>query len=191
MVYTNLKGKSLNLHGLFESSRLASTDIGNLYDAIVRDENENEIEVDNGVALKIGESTGNGLQEVYATIAGVGDKIAVTGAPADVKTALTTEQKQAYNYTNAAGKPVKAYQIQDVDVHKDIFAIASYQFTDDSTDAVKVGAYVVVDGNGAWVAQAEKPEASTYGFIGKIHSFAVGTYYTLVRIEVVQNKQIA
>jgi hypothetical protein len=191
MVYTNLRAVEKQLHGLFESSKLLSTDVGDIYDAIVRDADDKEIAVDNGVAISVGDYTGNGLQERYATIAGVGDKIAVTGAPADVKTALTTEQKQAYNYTNAAGSPVKAYQIQDVDVHKDIFAIASYQFTDDSTDAVKVGAYVVVDGNGAWVAQAEKPEASTYGFIGKIHSFAVGTYYTLVRIEVVQNKQIA
>ena len=54
--------------------------------------------------LKIGDFTGNGLEERYGTIAKITDKIAVTGAPAEVKTALTTEQGQAYNYTNPAGK---------------------------------------------------------------------------------------
>ena len=195
MIYTNLKSREKQLHGLFESSNLMATDVGNLYDALVRDVNGKEISCDNGVALKIGEYTGNGLQERYATIAGLKDKIAVTGAPANVKTALTKEQSQPYNFTNPAGKPAKAYQIQDVDVHTDIFGIASYQFTDASAENVKVGALVTVDGKGAWVAQADGVTANTLsttnGFIGKIHSISVGTYYTIVRIQVVQNKQIA
>lgn len=194
-IYTNLKAVEKQLHGLFESSNLMATDVGNLYDALVRDVDGKEISCDNGVALKIGEYTGNGLQERYATIAGLKDKIAVTGAPANVKTALTKEQSQPYNFTNPAGKPAKAYQIQDVDVHTDIFGIASYQFTDASAKNVKVGALVTVDGKGAWVAQADGVTANTLsttnGFIGKIHSISVGTYYTIVRIQVVQNKQIA
>lgn len=194
-IYTNLKAVEKQLHGLFESSNLMATDVGNLYDALVRDVDGKEISCDNGVALKIGEYTGNGLQERYATIAGLKDKIAVTGAPANVKTALTKEQSQPYNFTNPAGKPAKAYQIQDVDVHTDIFGIASYQFTDASAENVKVGALVTVDGKGAWVAQADGVTANTLsttnGFIGKIHSISVGTYYTIVRIQVVQNKQIA
>ena len=194
-IYTNLKAVEKQLHGLFESSNLMATDVGNLYDALVRDVDGKEISCDNGVALKIGEYTGNGLQERYATIAGLKDKIAVTGAPANVKTALTKEQSQPYNFTNPAGKPAKAYQIHDVDVHTDIFGIASYQFTDASAENVKVGALVTVDGKGAWVAQADGVTANTLsttnGFIGKIHSISVGTYYTIVRIQVVQNKQIA
>lgn len=190
-IYTNLKAVERQLHGLFESSKLLSTDVGDLYDVIVRDGLNKEIAVDNGVAIKLGNYTGNGLQERYATIAAVGDKIAVIGTPANVKTALNVEQGQPYNFTNPAGKPAKAYQIQDADVHTDIFGIASYQFTDDSSDAVKVGAYVIVDGNGAYVAQEEAPNAGTYGFIGKIHSISVGTYFTVVRVQVVQNKQIA
>lgn len=194
-IYTNLKAVEKQLHGLFESSNLMATDVGNLYDALVRDESNNEIACDNGVAVKIGEYTGNGLQERYATIAGLKDKIAVTGAPANVKTALTKEQSQPYNFTNPAGKPAKAYQIQDADVHTDIFGIASYQFTDASAENVKVGALVTVDGKGAWVAQADSVAvdtlSTTNGFIGKIHSISVGTYYTIVRIQVVQNKQIA
>lgn len=194
MIYTNLKARENKLHGLFESSALLSTDVGKLYDAIVRDENDTAIEVDNGVAIHIGDYTGEGLQERYATIATAKEKIAVTGSPADVKSALTTAEAQAYNYTNTAGKAAKAYQIQDADVHEDIFGVAQYQFTDDSADKVKVGNAVVVDGKGAWVAdEAANIDTlkGTNGFVGKIHSISYGTYYNIVRIEVVQNKDIA
>lgn len=194
-IYTNLKSLEKKLHGMFESSNLLSTDVGNIFDVVVRDGSDKEISVDNGVAVKVGDYTGNGLQERYATIAGLKDKIAVTGTPANVKTALTKEQSQAYNFTNPAGKPAKAYQIQDADVHTDIFGIASYQFTDASAENVKVGALVTVDGKGAWVAQADSTTVATLsttnGFIGKIHSISVGTYYTIVRIQVIQNKQLA
>lgn len=194
MIYTNLASREKNMHGLFESSALLATDVGNIYDALVRDESEKPIAVDNGVALKIGDYTSNGLEERYATIAKITDKIAVTGAPAEVKTALTTEQGQAYNYTNPAGKPVKTYQIADPSVHTDIFGIASYQFTDDSAEKVKVGNLVTVDGKGAWIASEASELATlqgTNGFVGKVHSLSVGTYYTIVRIQVLQNKDIA
>ena len=194
MIYTNLASREKNMHGLFESSALLATDVGNIYDALVRDESEKPISVDNGVALKIGDYTGNGLEERYATIAKITDKIAVTGAPAEVKTALTTEQGQAYNYTNPAGKPVKTYQIADPSVHTDIFGIASYQFTDDSAEKVKAGNLVTVDGKGSWIASEASELATlqgTNGFVGKVHSLSVGTYYTIVRIKVLQNKDIA
>ena len=195
MIYTNLKAKENGLHGIWESSQLLSTDVGNIYDVIVRDEDHSnkEIEVDNGVAIAVLDYTGNGLEERYGRIAKITDKIAITGAPAEVKTALTTEQGQAYNYTNPAGKPVKTYQIQDADVHSDIFAVADYQFTDDSDGKIKVGNLVTVDGKGAWEA-SESTELTTLkgtnGFVGKIHSISTGTYYTMVRILVLQNKTI-
>ena len=192
-IFTNLVAKEQKMHGMFESSQLLATDVGNIYDALVR-EDTTPIAVDNGVAVKIEDYTGNGLEERYAAIAKITDKIAVTGAPAEVKTALTTEQGQAYNYTNPAGKPVKTYQIADPSVHTDIFAIADYQFTDDSKDKVKGGNLVTVDGKGAWVA-SEATQLTTLqgtnGFIGKIHSISVGTYYTMVRIQVLQNKDVA
>lgn len=192
-IFTNLAAKEQKLHGMLESSKLLATDVGNVYDALVRD-NTTPISVDNGVAIKIGDYSGNGLEERYATIAKKGDKIAVTGAPAEVKTALTTEQGQAYNYTNPAGKPVKAYQIADPSVHTDIFAIADYQFTDESKDKITVGNLVTVDEKGAWIA-SEATQLTTLqgtnGFIGKIHSISAGTYYTMVRIQVLQNKDIA
>lgn len=191
MVYTNSTATAKNLHGLFESSKLESTDVGRIYDALVVDNTTdlNTIDIDNGVAVKIGVFTGNGLQEVYATVAATTDKIAVTGNPANVKEAYTSGQAQPYNYYIPAGQNVKAYSVKAE--YDDIFAVASYQFTDDSAENVAVGNYVVVDGNGAWVAQTDEPDSSAYGFIGQIHSISTGNYYTIVRILVLQNEDIA
>ena len=195
MIYTNLKAKENAMHGMFESSLMSATDIGRIFDVIVRDESQKPIEIDNGVPVKIGDYTGNGLQERYATIAKATDAIAVIGSPAEVKTALTTEQGQAYHFVNAAGKPAKAYQVNDPDVYEDIFAVASYQFTDESAENVKVGRLVVTDGKGMYVAQADETQVSTLtstnGFIGRIHSVSAGTYYTMIRIQVLQNKDVA
>lgn len=195
MIYTNLKAKEANKHGMFESSHLLATDVGDIFDVIVRDSNDDPIDVDNGVPVKIGDFTGNGLEERYATIASAKDAIAVIGAPAEVKTALTTEQGQAYNYVNKAGKPAKAYKIQDAEIHNEVFAVADYQFTTDSAKELKQGRLVVTDGKGMYVAQADSVTVDTLkttnGFIGRVHSFSVGTYYTMVRIQVLQNKDIA
>ena len=195
MIYTNLKAKENAMHGMFESSLMSATDIGRIFDVIVRDESQKPIEIDNGVPVKIGDYTGNGLQERYATIAKATDAIAVIGSPAEVKTALTTEQGQSYHFVNAAGKPAKAYQVNDPDVYEDIFAVASYQFTDESAENVKVGRLVVTDGKGMYVAQADGTQVSTLtstnGFIGRIHSVSAGTYYTMIRIQVLQNKDVA
>ena len=195
MIYTNLKSYEQDKHGMFESSLMLATDVGNLFDVVVRDENQKEIAVDNGVPVCVGDYTGNGLEERYATIAKATDAIAVIGTPAEVKTAFTKEQEQPYHFTNPAGVPAKAYMIQEPNVHTDVFAVADYQFTDESTKEVKVGRLVVTDGKGMYVAQAEGTQASTLastnGFIGQIHSLSVGTYYTMVRIRVLQNKNVA
>lgn len=192
-IYTNTEAVKTNRHGVWEKSRIRShwAGGGRIFDALVVDDSKNPIDVDNGVALKIGELTGNGLSEVYATIAKVGDKIAITGAPAIVKEAYVASQEAAYNFYNKAGKDVETYEIADDDY--DIFCIASYQFTDASASAVKVGSYVVVDGKGMWVAQAAKPDAATHGFIGKIYQMAYDTlnFTTKVYIQAVQNKQVA
>lgn len=195
MVYTNLKAKESDMHGMFESSLMSATDIGRIFDVIVRDASEKAIAVDNGVPVKVGDYTGNGLQERYATIAKATDAIAVIGSPAEVKTAMTNEQGQAYHFVNAAGKPAKAYQVNDPTVYEEIFAVASYQFTDESAENVKVGRLVVTDGKGMYVAQADGTQVSTLtstnGFIGRIHSVSAGTYYTMIRIQVLQNKDVA
>ena len=180
-IYTNLNEVEANVHGMFESSRLKATVVGHLYDAIVR-EDETEIAVDNGVCIKMGEYTGEGLQTRYATVAEAGDKVAVTGSPAIVKDAFTKAQEGEYNFYHTAGTVAKAYEL----VEEDIFAVAKYQFT---SGDVKVGAYVVVDGNGAYKATNSDP-TTTNGFVGKVHSIASNEFYPMVRIEVIQNKQI-
>mgnify|MGYP006920116125 CR=1 FL=1 len=78
MVYTNLKAKENGLHGIWESSQLLSVDVGNIYDAFVRDESEKPIAVDNGVALKIGDYSGNGLEERYALLQKLQTRLVLT-----------------------------------------------------------------------------------------------------------------
>jgi hypothetical protein len=181
-IFTNLDMVEADKHGMFESSRLKASVVGHLYDAIVRDNTDAEIEVDNGVAIKMGANTGDGLQTRFATVAAAGDKIAVVGSPAIVKDAFTKTQEAEYNFTHKPGKVAKAYEI----VEEDIFAVADYQFT---SGTVEVGAFVTVDGNGAWAATDVDPTA-TNGFVGKVHSIAANEFYKMVRIEVIQNKQI-
>ena len=182
-IYTNLKLVDSKTHGIFERSSIKSSIVGRIYDLLVKDDADKEIDVDNGVLLKVGEFTKNGLQEREATIAKDGDKVAISGSPAVVKDAFTFEQSQVYNYYNKAGKPLKAYEL----VPEDIFVIDSYQVT---SGDVKVDSYVTVDGNVVYVATDVKP-ADTYGFIGRIHSISTGTYYKIVRVEVIKNEQVA
>ena len=181
-IFTNLDVVEVDKHGMFESSRLKATVVGHLYDAIVRDNANKEIAVDNGVGIKVGASTGDGLQTRFATVAEAGDKIAVTGSPAIVKDARSKNDEAEYNFYHKAGVVAKAYEL----VEEDIFAVAEYQFT---SGDVEVGAFVTVDGNGAWAATDVDPSA-TNGFVGKVHSIAANEFYKMVRIEVIQNKQI-
>lgn len=183
MVYTNMQYTEQGNHGIFEASRLKSNITGHIYDVLVRDNSNKEIDVDNGVCVVVGDYTGNGLQERYGKVAGVKDQVAITGAPALIKDSFTKTQASPYNFYNKAGIPVKTWEL----VKEDIFGISLGQFTKESAAQVKVGAYVVLDGKGMYVAQADAPTATDHGFIGKVHSIAAGTYYTTVRIEVIQN----
>ena len=63
-----------------------------------------------------------------------------------------------------------------------------HQFTTASQAlATTVDNYVVLDGNGKYVAQASKPTMSNYGFVAKVHSVWTNNDYTLVRLYVIQN----
>lgn len=181
-IFTNLEAVEAGRHGMFESSRIRASITGHLYDVVF------EEDIDNGVLVLVKGYTGNGLQEREGAVATVKDKVAVTGNPALIKDAFTRQQNQPYNYYNKAGIDVKCYEL----VPEDIFAVADYQFTEGSKASVKEGAYVTVDGNGAYVAAAELGSlTTTNGFVGKIHSISRGTEYVMVRIEVVQNTTIA
>lgn len=193
MIYTNTT-MSGGTHGIFQSSLLESTLSGHLWDCLVCSVDTSgstpvytPIAVDNGVAVKVGTETGNGLQERYATIAGVKDKVGITGSPALVKDAFTRAQADETNFYHKAGQLAKVYEVRGDEYDYDIFGVGLHQFTDASQANVKVGAYVILDGNGKYVAQAAKPTASSYGFIGKVHSIQTGLYYSVVRIAVIQN----
>lgn len=190
-IYTNLEAVETGMHGLFRSSRLKSSDTGKLYDLIVRDASNKEIAVDNGTAVKVGPVTHDGFQTRYATIAKVGDQIAVTGSPAIVKTAMTKAQADERNFYVPAGKPVKAYEV--LPVAGEIFGVAEYQFTtvlNSETKKVAEDSLVVVDGNGGWKELATNAAVTSYGFVGKVYGFEEGDNVRIVLIECVKNAQV-
>ena len=194
MAFVDAKAEAKGFHGYWESARLKAVDVGRIHDTLVVSESTSEgvttrtpIQVDNGVPVKIGDF-GKDLQQIYATIAKVGDKIAVVGTDPVVKNAASRAGEAPIYFTNPAGKLSRTYEV--LNDSQEIFAVASYQFTAASQANLKVGNYVVTDGNGMWVAQTSAP-GNTYGFIGKVHSLVPDTvgYYTLVRIQCVQNIQ--
>lgn len=188
MAFVDANAEAKGFFGLFESARLKATDVGRIHDTLVEDGEGNPIQVDNGVPVKIGDFTGEDLQQIHATIAAVGDKIAVVGTDPVVKDAVTKAGESPVYFTNKAGKLSRTYEV--LNDSQEIFAVASYQFTEASQANIQFGAYVVTDGNGMWVAQTAEP-GNTYGFIGKVHSLVPDTVgnYTLVRIQCVQNIQ--
>lgn len=187
-IYTNLKAVEAKKHGLFRSSRLKATDVGRIYDLIVRDEDKNEIPVDNGVAVKVGEPTGSGLQTRYATVAAVGDQVAIIGTPAVIKDAFTKAQAREYNFYLEAGEVAKTYEVRPNE--GEVFGVAAYQFTTVIGDIPAFGNLVVVDGNGGYKELVSGTDVSTYGFVGKVYGFETADFETIVLIEVVKNEQI-
>ena len=188
-IYTNLKAVEANKHGLFRSSRLKATDVGRIYDLIVRDEDDKEIAVDNGVAVKVGAPTGKGLQTRYATVAAVGDQVAITGSPAIIKDSTTKAQAREYNFYHEAGVPAKAYEVRANEA--EVFGIAAYQFTTVVTGEIPTfGNLVVVDGNGGYTELASGTATDTYGFVGQVYGFETGDFETIVLVEVIKNEQI-
>ena len=195
-IFSNLTELAAGQHGIFESSLLKSTISGHLWDCLVVTESgsganitRTPIDVDNGVAVKVGAFTHNdeGLQERYATIAGVKDKIGVIGTPALIKDNLTTFTGNESFFYNKAGNDSKVYEVVGDEFDGDIFGVTDVLFTTASKSAIQKDAYVVVDGNGKYVAQAAKPTMANYGFVGQIHSIYTNNFYTIVRICVLQN----
>lgn len=195
-IFSNLTELAAGQHGIFESSLLKSTISGHLWDCLVVTESgsganitRTPIDVDNGVAVKVGAFTHDdeGLQERYATIAGVKDKIGVIGTPALIKDNLTTFTGNESFFYNKAGNDSKVYEVVGDEFDGDIFGVTDVLFTTASKSAIQKDAYVVVDGNGKYVAQAAKPTMANYGFVGQIHSIYTNNFYTIVRIYVLQN----
>lgn len=193
-IYTNLTEVVSPKHGVWRSSLLRSTIAGHILDVRVQKTTTSggisvteDVDVDNGVAVTTTGWTHDGLQELTAKVAGAKDKIVVIGTPAINKTAFTKAQDAETNFYIPAGKLARAYQIEGDAVNGDIFGVGDFQFSNQDPTDVKVDAYVVVDGNGGWTAQAAKPSASAYGFIGQIQSIQTGMDYSIVNIFAIQN----
>ena len=195
-IFGNLTELATGQHGIFESSLLKSTLAGHLWDCLVVTESgsgasitRTPIDVDNATAVKVGAFThnNNGLQERYATIAGVKDKIGVVGTPALIKDARTQIEATEGYFFNKAGDDSKVYEVVGDEYDGDIFGVSLNMFTTASQANVVKDAYVVLDGNGKYVAQAAKPTMANFGFVGQVHSIYTNNTYTLVRIYVLQN----
>ena len=196
-IFSNLTELASGQHAIFESSLLKSTISGHIWDCLVVSESgsgdnltRTPIDVDNGVAVKVGDHThfDNGLQERFATIAGVKDKIGVIGTPALIKDNLTTFQGNESFFYNKAGEDSKVYEVIGDPYDGDFFGVTKEAFTTASQAKIKVDNYVVVDGNGKYVALDAKPTMSNYGFVAQIHSLYTNNVYTIVRMYVIQNK---
>ena len=195
-IFSNLTELATGSHGIFESSLLKSTLAGHLWDCLVVNEDTSgstpvvtPIDVDNATPVKVGAFThnDNGLQERYATIAGIKDKIGVVGSVPLIKDARTQLEASEGFFYNKAGQDSKVYEVVGDPYDGDIFGVSLNMFTAASQSAVEKDAYVILDGNGKYVAQAAKPTMSNYGFVGQVHSIYTNNFYTLVRIYVIQN----
>lgn len=180
-IYTTLNQVASEKHWIFESSNMKATIVGNIYDGICTED------VDNGTALVLGDYTGNGLQERKVEVAKDASKpVVIAGSVPVIKDAFTTEQGQPYHFYNKAGKPIRCYEV----VKDDIFGVSKEAIKGDA-QKIKKDALVKIDvTNGGYEISDEDPSA-TCAFVGKIHSIVTGTFYDLVRIQVVKNKATA
>ena len=189
IIFAGFQEMSVTEHVVAESSLLKSTLTGHIWDAKIQgtvDGQVVDINCDNGVMVKMGPFTHNGLQERTATVAGVKDKVGFVCTPALIKDAYNSVQASEVNFYNKAGKLAKVYEVQGDEYDPDIFGVSKMAFTSADNTIVE-GNYVILDGNGGYVAQASAPTMSSYGFVGQIHSIQTGLFYTLVRVAVLQN----
>ena len=190
IIFAGFEEMAVTEHNVAESSLLKATISGHLWDARIQGTvsgQVKDINCDNGVMVKMGGFTHDGLQERTATVAGVKDKVGFVCTPALIKDAYNSVQASDINFYNKAGKLAKVYEVQGDEYDPDIFGVSRRAFTSADNTIVE-GNYVILDGNGGYVAQASKPTMSSYGFVGQIHSIQTGLFYTLVRVAVLQNE---
>lgn len=196
MIYSNLTPLSGGGHVIVETSRILPTNGGNhLNDVLIVSESgsganltRTPIDCDNGVLVCVKGYTGNGLQERYATICGIADKASLVASVPIIKDARSKAEEAEDYFFNKAGNDSRAYELEgDMNGNGDIFGVTDNAFTAASKANIAKDAYVVVDGNGKYVAQAAKPTLTSYGFVGQIHSIYQTNYFKLVRILVLQN----
>lgn len=176
-IYGTLNQVQSEKHYVFESSNMKATLIGNIYDGVC-DES-----IDNTTPLVLGDYTGDGLQlRKVSKVTDPKSKIVVAASVPLIKDAFTREQAEFYHFYNKAGDVIRCYEIY-VD---DIFGVSKEAITGE----VAVGKYVKINASGGYEISASDPSAES-GFVGRVHSIQVGTFYDLVRIQVLQNETVA
>lgn len=179
MTWKNEDGKYM----VARSTKIKATDCGHLYDLV-----DAAADVEQGCNIKVGDYTGNGLQERKAETPAEGDAIAfVCSVPLIYESYRTSDQFE-WKFVNVKGKDFRAYEI----VKDDIFGVSDYGFTTilDAQKGVEVGNYVVVDGNRKWKEVKTAPDTKQYGFIGKVIGYEKYQYDTIVLIHVIKNETV-
>lgn len=172
-------------HIIAESSKLKATIAGHIFSV------EADAQIDNGRLVALGDYAGDEYYKM-ATPKATDAVVLVLQVPLIYQEYTSLDQAE-YNFTNAKGDIVRAYEL----VKGDIFTVTAGDGTDKfatpygAFDKVPtVGNYVTVDATakrGMKIASA-KPDASANGFIGKIVAVASNGSY---RVEVIQNEQLA
>ena len=141
-------------HTVFESTNLRSTSgAERIFDCVATED------IDNGMVGGLGELA-EGMSHVYKFVEGVpaDHTFVIVDQPAwSADTTRTVNQRRDAFFV-PAGTVFRARVL----ARNDEFGITTVGFTADSKDAVKPGAYAVVDASGKFKAQAEKPESGSY-----------------------------
>lgn len=172
-------------HIIAESSKLKATIAGHIFSV------EADANIDNGRLVALGDYAGDEYYEMKTPTAK--DAVVLLLQVPLIYQEYTRLDQAEYNFTNAKGDIVRAYEL----VKGDIFTVTAGDGTDKFATAYgafdkapEVGKYVTVDATatrGMKIATA-KPDATANGFIGKIVAKATNGSF---RVEVIQNAQLA
>lgn len=143
------------IHTVFESTLMKSTHgAERIFDCVATED------IDNGTVGHLGELV-EGMSHVYKFEKGEpvdGHTFVIVDQPAwSADTTRTINQRRDAFFV-PAGTPFRARVLAVTDE----FGLSIAGFTADSKDAVKPGAYAVVDASGKFKAQADKPESGSY-----------------------------
>lgn len=181
-IYGNQTWTEQKKYMVARSSKLKATDTGHIYDLVF------DKAIEQGMAVRVGDYIGDGLQLRKGTLAKKNEAIAFVCDVPLIYEAYTTSDQFEFNYINKKAKPTKSYEI----VRDDIFGVSDYGFSTivDSNKGVQLNSYVVVDESGKYKELAAKPSETEYGFIGQVMGFEKYQYDTVVLVTVLKNSDV-
>ena len=166
-------------HGVAESTLMLATMSGGHFYNVVSDE-----DVDNGSVVQAPTPEKWKENDCFEAVKpGLKDKISLILTPVKIYPEYTKlMQEDEGNFYNAAGEIMRAYEVYETDR----FSLNVDAFDTDADP--KKDAYVIVKANSfKLTTQTEAPDATAYGFIGRILKVnANGTFDVFVK----QNKNV-